>query len=276
MGPDPIYKTADLLVGGRVYRDFEFLKITRRSKDGVQGTGIIQDNATALAVAYNSLMFENSLVKTGGNKRGFLKATERVEKGVMDQLKEGFKQLYQNDSEAVIVLNKGVDFQQASSTSVEMQLNENKRTNAAEMCKLFNTPPTIIDGTAKDEDVALWAKICIAPILTAIESALNKDLLLYTEKRRQGNGALYFSVDTTELLKGDMQKRFAAYQIAAQNNIMQIDEIRYKENLPPLGVNFIKLGLQDVLYDPATGSVFTPNTGQVQTLGEKEVKQDES
>ena len=57
---------------------------------------------------------------------------------------------------------------------------------------------------------------------------------------------------------------------------MQIDEIRYKENLPPLGVNFIKLGLQDVLYDPATGSVFTPNTGQVQTLGEKEVKQDES
>ena len=276
VGPDPIYKTADLLVGGRVYRDFEFLKITRRSKDGVQGTGIIQDNATALAVAYNSLMFENSLVKTGGNKRGFLKATERVEKGVMDQLKEGFKQLYQNDSEAVIVLNKGVDFQQASSTSVEMQLNENKRTNAAEMCKLFNTPPTIIDGTAKDEDVALWAKICIAPILTAIESALNKDLLLYSEKRRQGNGALYFSVDTTELLKGDMQKRFAAYQIAAQNNIMQIDEIRYKENLPPLGVNFIKLGLQDVLYDPATGSVFTPNTGQVQTLGEKEVKQDES
>lgn len=276
VGPDPIYKTADLLVGGRVYRDFEFLKITRRSKDGVQGTGIIQDNATALAVAYNSLMFENSLVKTGGNKRGFLKATERVEKGVMDQLKEGFKQLYQNDSEAVIVLNKGVDFQQASSTSVEMQLNENKRTNAAEMCKLFNTPPTIIDGTAKDEEVALWAKICIAPILTAIESALNKDLLLYTEKRRQGNGALYFSVDTTELLKGDMQKRFAAYQIAAQNNIMQVDEIRYKENLPPLGVNFIKLGLQDVLYDPATGSVFTPNTGQVQTLGKKEVKQDES
>lgn len=265
---DPIYKSADLLVGGRVYRDFEFLKITRRSRDGVQGTGVLQDNATALAVAYNSLLFENSLVKTGGNKRGFLKAADRVSKEVMDELKRGFRELYQNDSESVIVLNKGVEFQQASSTSVEMQLNENKTTNAAEMCKLFNTPPSIIDGTAKDEEVALWVKICIAPILTAIESALNKDLLIYTEKRKQGNGALYFSMDTTELLKGDIQKRFAAYQIAAQNNIMQIDEIRYKENLPPLGVNFIKLGLQDVLYDPATGEIFTPNTGKKVSMDE--------
>lgn len=268
VSPGPIYKTADLLVGGQTYRDFEFLKITRRSRDGVRGFGVIQENATALAVAYNSLLFENALVKAGGRKRGFLKATERVGKDALITLQEAFKRTYQSDDEMVFALNKGVDFQEASNTSAEMQLNENKKTNAAEMCKLFNTPPPIIDGTAKDEEVALWAKICIAPILTAIESALNKDLLLYTEKRRQGNGALYFSMDTTELLKGDMQKRFAAYQIAAQNNIMQIDEIRYKENLPPLGVNFIKLGLQDVLYDPATGELFTPNTGKKTRMDE--------
>lgn len=41
---------------------------------------------------------------------------------------------------------------------------------------------------------------------------------------------------------------------------MQIDEIRKKENLPALEMPFIKLGLQDVLYDPKTGNIYTPNT----------------
>ena len=43
---------------------------------------------------------------------------------------------------------------------------------------------------------------------------------------------------------------------------MQIDEIRYKENYPPLGLNFVKLGLQDVLYNPETKEIYTPNTNK--------------
>ena len=49
-----------------------------------------------------------------------------------------------------------------------------------------------------------------------------------------------------------MLKRFQAYRLAVESNIMQIDEVRYREDLPKLGLDFIKLGLQDVLYDPKT------------------------
>ena len=38
----------------------------------------------------------------------------------------------------------------------------------------------------------------------------------------------------------------------------QIDEIRFEEDLPALGLNWIKLGLEDVLYDPKTNTVYTP------------------
>ena len=58
----------------------------------------------------------------------------------------------------------------------------------------------------------------------------------------------FFAFDTTELTKGDIEKRFKAYEIGVKNGILQIDEARYKENLPPLGLKFLKLGLQDVLY----------------------------
>ena len=37
MGIDPIFKSYDILVNGATYRDFEFIKITRKTKDGVTG-----------------------------------------------------------------------------------------------------------------------------------------------------------------------------------------------------------------------------------------------
>ena len=36
--------------------------------------------------------------------------------------------------------------------------------------------------------------------------------------------------------------------------------------MPPIGMNLIKLGLQDVLYDPVAKTIYTPNTGKVTSL----------
>ncbi|WP_082693048.1 phage portal protein [Bacillus sp. FJAT-29814] len=257
MNVDPIFKDYDILVHGSMYRDFEFLKLTRKTKDGVTGKGIIQENNKMLSVAYNSLIFEEILVKTGGNKKGFVKSQNRLSQDAIDELKAAWKKLYGNNSENVVVLNNGLDFQEASNTSVEMQLNENKRTNSAEISKIFIVPQSILDGTASDEVYNNWIKVCILPILVAMQTALNKDLLLPSEK-----GSFYFVFDTKELLKGDIEKRFKAYEIASKSGIMQIDEIRYREDLEPLGLNFIKLGLQDVLYNPVTKEIYTPNTNK--------------
>ena len=42
---------------------------------------------------------------------------------------------------------------------------------------------------------------------------------------------LYFAFDTKELLRGDLQSRFAAYKTALDANFMQIDEVRYAEDM---------------------------------------------
>ena len=47
---------------------------------------------------------------------------------------------------------------------------------------------------------------------------------------------------------------------------MQVDEVRYAEDMKPLGLTWIRLGLQDVLYDPKTKTVYTPNTNQTAAL----------
>lgn len=252
-----IFKSYDILVDGVTYKDYEFLKVTRKTKDGITGKGIIKENDLALATAYNSLVFENILVKTGGNKKGFLKSQGKLTKESIAELKSAWDNMYKNNTENVIVLNNGLDFLEASNTSVEMQLNENKKTNFASICTIFNVTPSLLEGKATDIEYNNFIKIAILPILKAIETSLNKDLLLLSEK-----GSFYFAFDTKDLLKGDIEKRFKAYEIATRNGIMQVDEVRYMEDLEPLGLEFIKLGLQDVLYNPKTKEIYTPNTNK--------------
>lgn len=259
---DPINKKYDIQVNGFPFRDFEFIKVVRKSKDGVTGQGIVKESNKLLSMLYNSIVYEETLVKTGGSKKGFLKSQGRLSKEAISELKTAWNNLYKNNTDSnVVVLNNGLEFQEAMNTSVEMQLTQQKIQNSEEACKLFLVPPKILSGNASDEEYNNWVKICILPIVTAFETALNKDLLLPSEKK-----SYYFSFEVSELLKGDIEKRFSAYQIGINSGVLQIDEVRYKENLPPLGLNFIKLGLQDVLFNVATGEIYTPNTNKSQNM----------
>lgn len=259
---DPIFKDYDIMIQGTKYKPFEFLKVLRNTEDGRSGRSVVDENSEVLSVAYHSLEYEKNLVKTGGNKKGFVKSAKKLAEPAIKALKAAWRRLYQNNTENVVILNEGLEFQEASNTSVEMQLNENKKTNSDEICKLFNMPPAMINGGATEQDKTNFVQYCLNPILKEFECALNRDLLLESEK-----GSYYFAADTSELTKGDIEKRFKAYETASKNGFMQIDEIRMRENLPPLGLDFVRLGLQDVLYDPETKQFYMPNMNKTGGLG---------
>ena len=253
---DPIFKDYNILIGGQSYKPFEFLKVLRSTKDGANGIGIINQNQELLKVAYLTLKFEQSLVSTGGSKKGFIKSEKKITKEAMDSLKKAWRELYCNTENNVIVLNDNLDFKEASNTSTEMQLNENKNSINNSILDIFGVPT--------DWNWETFIKTAVMPILSAIECALNRDLLLEKEKR-----SFYFAFDTKEITKGDIKTRFEAYKTALDANLMQIDECRYMEDLEPLGLNFIKLGLQDVLFNPQTKEVYTPNTNKVTNIENK-------
>ena len=253
---NPIFKDYNILVHGQTYKPFEFLKILRATKDGARGSGVIEENGELLKVAYTTLKFEQNLVSTGGNKKGFINAKNRLTKEAIDALKAAWYKFYSNNDENVIILNEGLTFQEASNTSVEMQLNESKKSMSDSILELFGVPT--------DWSWETFIKTAIMPILATFECALNRDLLLEKEKK-----SFYFAFDTKEIIKGDIKTRFEAYKTALESNLMQIDEVRYLENLEPLGLNFIKLGLQDVLFNPVTKEVYTPNTNQITNIENK-------
>lgn len=246
---DYIHKHFSYIVTGKEIFPHQMLKILRNSDGFGRGRGIVGESPLIMDTMYQLLKFQKNQVLKGGNKRGFLKSDAPVRKEVKDDIEEKWRQLNSNDdsAERIMFLNGNIDFKEMSSTAVEMQLNENVQTNDAEIMRLFGTA----DGILSPETV----KNAVMPVLDVFEAAFDSDLLLESEKADH-----YFAFDTKELTRGDISTRYSAYATALQNNFMQLDEVRALEDLPPLGFNYITLGLQNVLVNPATGEVYTPNT----------------
>ena len=257
---DPIFKDYDILVQGTAYHPHRFFKILRKTKDGMVSRSITEDNPLIIGVSHSELVYEENLVRKGGNKRGFLKSPKKLTQAAIDALKDAFRKLYGNADENVVVLNDGIDFQESSNTSVEMQLNENKKANTTEICKLFGIPDTMISGNPSEKDIDNFIRTC-AIVMNDIECSLDRDLLLESEK-----GLFYWAFDTKELTRGNIKERYEAYKIGLDKNFLQIDEVREKEDLEPIGFEWITLGLDQVLFNPRTGQIYTPNTNALQDM----------
>lgn len=245
----PIFKDYTIIVWDKEYRPYEFLKVLRKTQNGSEGIGITQELSKALETAYQTLLYQLGLVTAGGNKKGFLKSNRKLGQEEIDILKQAWRNLYANNTENVVVLNNGLDFQEASATSVEMQLNESKKTLMDEINNIFHI---------KDDFYETF-KEAIYPIVKAFTTALNTSLLLEKEK-----GKLYFDLDVKEIIKANVKERYDAYKTAKETGWLSLNEIRRMENMNYIeGLDIVNVGLGAVLYDFNTHTFYTPNTDTV-------------
>lgn len=254
---NPIYKNYDILVDGKSYKPFYFIKLLRNTKDGASGRGYTVEINKTLQTAYKRILYELDLMKTNGNKKGFLKSEKHLDDKGMKALKEAWNNYFDGNSSCVI-LNDGMEFQEASNTSVENQLNEKNKTFSEEVKDIFHIGKN-------NEDFIRYA---VMPIAMAFATALNRDFLLEKEKE-----SFYFAPDFTELLKTSIKERYEAYGIAIDKGFKTRNEIRYAEGDDALeGLDMIDLSLGSVLLDTKTGEIYTPNTN-VKTKMNKEDKE---
>lgn len=257
--PNPLDKYFTIFCYDQEFQAFEFIKLLRNTKDGASGVGLCQEVAKALETAYNMLKYQLMLVKGGGNKKGFIKSQRKLGQEEIDLLKAAWQNLYANDQSNVVVLNNGLEFQEASNTSVEMQLNENKKTLQDEINNIFH-----ISG-----DYYETFKKAIYPIVKAFETELNRVLLLEKEK-----GKYYFEFDVKEIVRANIKERYEAYKIAKEIGLKTLNELRRDENLNDIeGLDVVDFGLGSVLYDVNKKEYYTPNTGDVKG-GEATITED--
>lgn len=250
ISPDPIWKSFRILCYGKEYQSFDFVKLLRNTKNGAWGQGLCEEISKALETAYETLLYQLGLVKSGGNKKGFLKSTRKLAQPEIDILKAAWKELYSNNQSNVAVLNDGLEFQEASNSSVEMQLNESKKTLTDEINNIFRIYPDDPERTFKE---------AIYPVVRAFGTALNRSLLLEEEKDKY-----FFELDVKEIIRANITDRYNAYRIAKEIGLKTINELRAEENLNRIeGLDVVDFGLGSVLYNVETHEFYTPNTGDV-------------
>lgn len=263
---DIIFKEYQLEVQGKRYEGHQFVKLLRNSQNGWSGKSIIADSNILFQIVAAEQDYEKHNAATGGAKKGFFKAQNTLTDDAMKKFRAAYKNLYVNGSESTMILNNGMDFKEISASAAELQLNENKTTNNNDICKIFGIPPSIINGNATKEDRRAFYEGCIYPILTNFAKSLN-DVLL---NPYLGENEMFFAFDDSGLTKADIDERYSAYEKGIKNGFLQLDEVRKRENMPALGVDFVKLGLQDVLFYPESGDIYTPNMGVMANVHETE------
>lgn len=249
---DSIYKSFNIMVDGKTYKNHEFIKLLRNTKDGASGKGLTEEISQALETAFRRLRYEYELTATGGSRKGFLKSQKHLDKKSIEELKKAWENYYSGNANTVI-LNDGLDFQEASNSSQQNEMNEKTRTFADEIREIFHLHANYDD----------FIKNAIMPIATAFSTALNREFLLEKEK-----DAYYFAPDTKELLKGSLKERYDAYRIAITTGFKTRNEIRYMEDDDAIeGLDMITLGLGEVLLNATTGEIYTPNTNTLVKMG---------
>lgn len=247
-----IFKRFDVLVDGTLYKNHEFIKLLRNTKDGASGKGLTEEISQALKTAFKRLTYEYELTATGGSRKGFLKSPRKLDEKAMKALKKAWEDYYAGNSNTVI-LNDGMEFQEASNSSQQNELNAKSMTFAGEIREIFHLNANFDD----------FIKNAIMPIATAFATALNRDFLLEKEK-----DAYYYAPDTKELLKGSLKERYDAYKIAITTGFKTRNEIRYMEDDDAIeGLDMITLGLGEVLLNASTGEIYTPNTNTLVKMG---------
>lgn len=249
---DPIFKSFDILVNGKKYKNYEFIKLLRNTKDGASGTGFVDEISKAVETAIKRLKYEYDLTATGGSRKGFLKSQKHLDAKAMNALKKAWDEYYSGNGN-IVVLNDGMEFQEASNTSQQNEIDAKNKTFADDIRTIFHIGNTYDD----------FIKDAIMPIATAFSTALNRDFLLEKEKE-----SYYFAPDTKELMRGSLTERYNAYKIAIETGFKTRNEIRYLEDDDAIeGLDVINLGLGDVLLIPETKEIYTPNTNTIVKMG---------
>ena len=244
----------------------EVAQILKDSHDGVNTKGLLHTGQETFKLALNELEYTNKVYTNGSLPLGILKSSNKLSPDALSRLKAAWQSLYTgvNNSNKTVILEEGLDYQALSLDPDKLKLTESKKHTTSEICRLYGIPESIINSSSNkygslEMNNLQFIQYCLAPILKSIETALDKSMLLESEKK----DGYFFSFDTSEIQKGTEEERLKALQIGLNSGIVSVNEARAKMNLKPIEDDVLKWSLGSVLYyldEPNENErIFIPN-----------------
>ena len=247
-----------------IFDPSDLIIVLKDSSDGVTSTGLLKNNGDVFKLAIDEINYSSGILKNGALPIGVLKATSRLTSGAIDRLRNSFENLYGGSKKAgkTLILEEGLDYHPISMKPNEMDLTNQKKNTISEIARVFNVPESMINSSANkyssnEQNNIYFLQYCISPIVTAIEGAIDKSLLLESEKE----SGYFFRFDVSEILRTTEKEKIESVVRAMEKGLISINEGRAKINMPNIDVDYFTWNLGSVFYNAETGNMTVPNMG---------------
>lgn len=234
--------------------------------DGLAGVSPIRLGAQAIGLAIGAERYAAKLFGSGNLMSGILQTDQNLNQGQAEKLQKQWQQMLSGLQRAhqTAVLDAGLKFQSLTMPNDDAQLLESRRFELTEIGRWYGVPPFLLFdheksttwGTGLEQQGLGFVKYDLHPMWFApTESRISLELV---------GGELEARYDMSEMLRGDSEARGAYYRNLREIGVLNANEIRAYEDLPPRddddGDQYLDPVNQKAIADPLGGDVLTdPN-----------------
>lgn len=224
---------------GTTLRRGSMLHLTGFSCNSVSGVSVVRNaretfGLTAAAESYGAAYFGN-----GAAPGGVLKTDKQFRDPIaIQRLRDTWNNNHQGPTKSggVAVLEEGMDYQQIGIPPEDSQFLETRQFQVEEVARWFGLPPAMLGVTENTsqyknlhEQIMFYTRFTLRPWLESFEASFAAQLIPPALR-----GTLYYEHDMDALLRADVETRYRVYETALRTGIMSRNEVRKKENMPPI------------------------------------------
>jgi HK97 family phage portal protein len=228
------------VVGGKTGRRYGWRDILHvpcpLSLDGASGLPPVRSGREAIALALVLEEHAARLFGNGARPSGILKAPGRLTAEVAERIKASWNAAHSGpNSGRTAVLEEGMSFETIALSAVDAQFAEMRSFQISEIARVFRVSPVFLmeygraTWSNSEEMARQFLQFTMLPWLREWEGAYRRVLLSDEERRTY---TIEFVVD--DLLRADTATRANAYSQFRAMGVMTANEVRARENLPPI------------------------------------------
>lgn len=209
----------------------------RLAGNGIVGLSPLDYARNSISMAMAGEDWATRLVGNGGKPTGVLMYDRVLSPEQREQIRSKFTELREGSSDALVVLEAGMKYEQISLSPQDVQLLQARRFQIEDIARFFNVPSVLINdtsgstvwGSGIQQIITGWYKLGFRPELERIEQSIAVSLMTPSERE-----TLSCEFDFEELLRTDFETRVQTGARAVGAGLMTRNEWRRREWLPEM------------------------------------------
>lgn len=216
------------------YLEGDVFHLKDRSDDGILGRSRISRAPEVLGNAMSLQDFAGHAWRNQATPSGAVEIEASLNEAQFTRLKSQFETKYTgvDNARRVLILDNKAKWTALSVSPEDAEVLASRKFSVEELCRLFQVPPPLVQDYSRNTftnatTAGLWfAQFSLAPWAKKIEAEFARSVF--------GSSSPYeLEIDLSGLVRGDYTARWAAYDIAIKNNILDRNEIRDAEGYGP-------------------------------------------